>query len=40
MKVDVGVVGFESGGDDFAIFDRFAMPALFAESIDDGVELS
>lgn len=36
----MGVVRFESGGDDLAVFDRFAVPALFAEGVDDGVELS
>lgn len=33
-------MGFEGGGDDFAVFDSFAVPALFAEGVDDGVELS
>lgn len=36
----MGVVRFEGGGDDLAVFDGFAMPALFAEGVDDGVELS
>ena len=36
----MGVVGLEGGGNDFAVFDGFAVPALFAEGVDDGVELS
>lgn len=40
MHVDVSVVGFKRGGDNLTVFDGFAMPALLAEGVDDGVELS
>jgi len=33
-------VGFKCRGDDFAIFDRFAVPTLSAKGVDDGVKLS